>query len=109
MRLALVLLPIVALSTLASAAHAAGADGGAVWAQHCQACHGASGAGDSPAGKAMHVASLKDPKWASADALAKIESAVRNGVGKMPPMASALSADQITAVAQYLQQLAGAK
>jgi len=110
MRLALVMiLMIVAVSSLASRALAADADGAAVWKQHCQGCHGADGAGDTAVGKALHVASLKDPKWASADALAKIESAVRGGVGKMPAMASSLSADEIAAVARHAQELAGAK
>jgi len=93
----------------ASRVVAADVDRKAVYAKHCTNCHGEDGHGQTPAGKALKTVSLVDPQWATPDALPKIESAVRDGVPRMPAMKAKLSADEIAAVARYVQQLAGGK
>ena len=93
----------------ASHAFAADVDGKAVFTKNCTNCHGQDGLGQTPAGKALKTVSLVDPQWASADALPKIEAAIRDGVPRMPAMKAKLTPEEIAAVARYTQQLASGK
>jgi cytochrome c6 len=94
---------------VSSYALSAEVDGKAVFGKNCANCHGQDGLGQTPAGKALRVVSLVDPQWASADALPKIEAAIRDGVPRMPAMKAKLTPEEITAVALYTQKLAGGK
>lgn len=81
-------------------------DGAALYTKHCASCHGADGRGGTPAGKALQVKDLASARWASATAVPEIEKAVRDGVPRMPPLASKLAADEISAVARHTRQMA---
>ncbi len=81
-------------------------DGAALYTKHCASCHGADGRGGTPAGKALQVKDLASARWASATAVPEIEKAVRDGVPRMPPLASKLTADEISAVARHTRQMA---
>jgi len=105
-RIALVLSIVVCVS---SRVFAADVDGKAVYAKNCTNCHGQDGLGQTPAGKALKTVSLVDPQWATAEALPKIEAAIRDGVPRMPAMKAKLTPEEIAAVARYTQQLAGSK
>jgi cytochrome c6 len=100
---------VVSILLFSASAVAADVDGKAVYAKHCANCHGPDGLGQTPAGKALKTVSLVDPQWATPDALAKIETATRDGVPRMPAMKAKLTPEEITAVAHYVQQLAGGK
>jgi len=99
----------MAIVALAFAAPAwADPDGAALYAKHCASCHGADARGATPAGKALQVKDLATARWASPEALAQIEKSIREGVPRMPPLASKLSAEEIAAVARRTQEMAAA-
>ena len=97
---------LVIVLVAAAGAQAADVDGKAVYDKQCVKCHGPDGKGDTPAGKALKVVPLTDAKWAAADALPKIEAAVRDGIPRMPAMKDKMTAEEITAAAHYVQTLA---
>jgi len=108
-RAALVLALVLSLAALSAAVAACGGEssssdsatpsGGAVatvkgaemYATFCAGCHGADGTG-GPGGPAV---------TGQSDA-AQVESVVSNGAGSMPGFIDQMSADQITAVSEYL-------
>lgn len=49
-------------------------DGKALYEKDCSPCHGMDGSGDTPAGKALGSADLRDPKYAEIDAAAVIHA-----------------------------------
>ena len=101
--------PALCTSVLLAAAATAEADGKGVYAKSCAVCHGAEGHGDTPTGKALKTMDLGTKRWASLEAVPEIAKAVREGVPRMPAMASKLAPEEIESVARYTQQMAAAR
>lgn len=82
------------------------ADGAAIYKAQCAKCHGDTGHADTTIGKAMKVPAIVGDaniqKMSASDVAARI-----TGNAKHPPTVKSLSADDINAVAAYVQQLAG--
>ncbi|HKB78494.1 MAG TPA: cytochrome c [Thermoanaerobaculia bacterium] len=81
------------------------ADGAAVYKSKCQACHGPDGSGNTPVGKALHVASLASndvQKLSDAD----LEKVIKNGKGKMPAFSGKISDEEIQAVVGFIRGFA---
>ena len=78
-------------------------DGGATYKAKCAMCHGATGTPSPAMAKAMGIKPVSDPSIASLT-VAQIVSTVKNGKGKMKPVAG-LTDPQIQAVAAYFKTL----
>ncbi len=75
-----------------------------VYKAKCAACHGAAGDANTPAGKALKVASFTSEaalKETDADLLA----VAKNGKGKMPAWQGKLSDDQLKELVSYIRTL----
>lgn len=74
----------------ASAAQAPRGDAGAVslvaltWERQCASCHGPLGRGDGPQAPMYKPRDLTDEAWQAATTDAAIETAIREGKGRMP-------------------------
>ena len=77
------------------------ADGAEVYKAKCAGCHGADGTKAMPA---MGVKPINTPDVKGKGA-ATLSAEVGNGVGKMPAFAAKLSADEISAVVDYVLAL----
>jgi mono/diheme cytochrome c family protein len=93
---------------LAAAVSLAGAmcfaqDGAATYKSKCAMCHGPTGAPSAGMAKAMGIKPVSDPSMQALTA-AQISATVKNGKGKMKPVAGLTDA-QVTAVAQYFKSL----
>jgi len=93
---------------LAAAVSLAGAmcfaqDGVATYKAKCAMCHGPTGTPSAGMAKAMGIKPVSDPSM-QALTVAQIEATVKNGHGKMKPIAG-LTDPQVTAVAQYFKTL----
>ncbi len=93
---------------LAAAVTLAGAmcfaqDGAATYKTKCAMCHGATGTPSPGMAKAMGIKPADDPSI-KALTLTQIEATVKNGKGKMKPIAG-LSGPQVSAVAAYFKSL----
>jgi cytochrome c6 len=91
---------------LAAAVSLAGAmcfaqDGAATYKAKCAMCHGPTGT--PSAGMAMGIKPVSDPSM-KALTVAQIEATVKNGKGKMKPVAG-LTDPQVSAVAAYFKSL----
>lgn len=80
-------------------------EGDAIFQAECAKCHGADGSGDTPAGKAMKVTSLRDARFAPPDAVAMIVEYLETNA-RHAAVRGKLSADQLEAVARAVQSLA---
>jgi mono/diheme cytochrome c family protein len=76
--------------------------GKALYETNCAMCHGATGKGKGPAAAALssEPADLTSPKFWGNNGQKKIETAVSDGYGAMPPLD--LKADEIKAVTDYM-------
>lgn len=95
---------VVLAATLALASSVGFAQsGGATYKTKCQMCHGATGTPSPGMAKAMGVKPVSDPaiKKLSVD---EIAAAVKNGKGKMKPVAGLTDA-QVKDVAAYYKDL----
>jgi mono/diheme cytochrome c family protein len=98
---------IATASTLlgfAATAAAAEPDGKALYGKHCSSCHGMDGAADTPAGKALKAAVLKDPKFAEIDA-AKVMAGLRE-LPKHKAVSGAVSDAEVAAITAHIHELA---
>jgi cytochrome c6 len=77
--------------------------GEATYKAKCQSCHGASGTPNPGIAKLMGVKPVSDPAM-KALTLDQIEAAVKNGKGKMKPVAG-LSEAQVKDVSAYFKTL----
>ncbi|MGB0063315.1 MAG: c-type cytochrome [Terracidiphilus sp.] len=78
-------------------------DGAATYKAKCAMCHGPTGTPSAGMAKAMGIKPASDPSL-KALTLAQIEATVKNGKGKMKPIAG-LSDAQVSAVAAYFKTL----
>jgi cytochrome c6 len=78
-------------------------DGGAIYKSKCAACHGATGTPSAGMAKMLGIKPVSDPSIKSLTE-AEVEAAVKNGKGKMKPVAG-LSDAQVKAVAEYFKTL----
>ncbi|HVN93910.1 MAG TPA: cytochrome c [Terracidiphilus sp.] len=78
-------------------------DGGAIYKSKCAMCHGPTGTPSAGMAKAMGIKPVSDPSI-QALTVAQIVSTVKNGKGKMKPVAG-LSDAQVSAVAAYFKTL----
>jgi len=78
-------------------------DGAAIYKSKCAACHGPSGTPSAGMAKAMGIKPTSDPAIAglSAD---QVAAAVKNGKGKMKPVAGLSDAD-VKSVSAYFKTL----
>ncbi len=93
---------------LAAAVALAGAmcfaqDGAATYKAKCAMCHGPAGIPNPNMAKAMGIKPVSDPAI-KALTLAQIEATVKNGKGKMKPVAGLTDA-QVKAAAEYFKSL----
>lgn len=95
------------IGTRTAAAQAA--DGQAVYRQHCKTCHGATGTPTARmVGLYPKLKTLADSALMAGLPVDSIVNLVRKGRGDMKPLADKLTADQMTAVANYVKTLPGA-
>ena len=78
-------------------------DGAAIYKSKCAMCHGPTGTPSAGMAKAMGIKPTSDPSMKVLTA-AQIESTVKNGHGKMHPVAG-LTDPQVQAVAAYFKTL----
>ena len=78
-------------------------DGAATYKAKCAMCHGPSGTPSEGMAKAMGIKPVSDPSM-KALTVAQVEAAVKNGKGKMKPVAGLTDA-QVSAVAAYFKTL----
>ncbi len=78
-------------------------DGAALYKSKCAMCHGPTGTPSAGMAKAMGIKPVSDPSMQSLT-VAQIASAVKNGKGKMHPVAG-LTDPQVQAVASYFKSL----
>ena len=89
--------------SLASAVCFAQSGGEATYKAKCQSCHGASGTPSPGMAKAMSIKPVSDPDMAKLSVV-QISAAVKDGKGKMKPVAGLTDA-QIKDVATYYKGL----
>ena|ERR1035441_7630235 len=89
--------------SLASAVCFAQSGGEATYKAKCQSCHGASGTPSPGMAKAMSIKPVSDPDIAKLSVV-QISAAVKDGKGKMKPVAGLTDA-QIKDVATYYKGL----
>jgi mono/diheme cytochrome c family protein len=99
LRSQLVLAAAVALAATMSFAQ----DGAATYKAKCAMCHGATGTPSAGMAKAMGIKPASDPSI-TALTVVQIEAVVKNGKGKMKPVAG-LTDTQVAAVAAYFKTL----
>jgi mono/diheme cytochrome c family protein len=93
-----------ALGFVATLATAAEPDGAALYAKNCSSCHGMSGGADTPAGKALKAAVLKDPKFASIE-VAQVIKDLRE-LPKHKAVSGAVTDAEIAAITTHIHALA---
>lgn len=109
-RVSMVALVVAAgVAGTATAAAAQEPDGSALFTKHCRACHGPAGV---PASGMMKMfpglSSLADSAFLAARSADSIISVLNNGAGGMRPFKGKLTAEEMTAVAQFVKGLATA-
>lgn len=94
---------LLALTTLMSCAPAIAQSGDALYKSKCQSCHGASGTPNPGMAKLMGIKPISDPdiQKLTSDQMA---GAVKNGKGKMKPIAG-LTDVQLKDVVAYYRSL----
>jgi mono/diheme cytochrome c family protein len=78
-------------------------DGAATYKAKCAMCHGPTGTPSAGMAKSMGIKPVSDPSMKSVT-VDQITAAVKNGKGKMKPVAGLTDA-QIKAVAEYFKTL----
>jgi mono/diheme cytochrome c family protein len=78
-------------------------DGAALYKSKCAMCHGAQGTPNPGIAKAMGVKPTSDPSI-QALTVAQVTAAIKNGKGKMKPVAG-LSDEQVKSVAAFFKTL----
>jgi len=78
-------------------------DGGAIYKAKCAMCHGPTGTPSAGMVKMLGIKPVSDPSIRSLSE-AQVEAQVKNGKGKMKPIAG-LSDAQVKAVAEYFKTL----
>ncbi len=82
----------------------------AVYRQHCKTCHGATG---TPTQRMLglypKLKTLVDSTFMAGLSVDSIVHLIRTGRGDMKPLGDKLTADQMTAVAQYVKGLPAAR
>ena len=78
-------------------------DGAATYKAKCAMCHGPTGTPSAGMASAMGIKPVSDPS-VKALTVAQIEATVKNGKGKMKPIAG-LTDPQVKAVAEYFKSL----
>jgi len=78
-------------------------DGAALYKSKCAMCHGPTGTPSAGMAKMMGIKPVSDPSI-QALTVSQIESTVKNGKGKMKPVAG-LTDPQVQAVAAYFKSL----
>jgi mono/diheme cytochrome c family protein len=91
---------LLTLATLLSGVAATAQSGDALYKSKCQSCHGATGTPNPSLAKLMNIKPVSDPdiQKLTADQMA---AAVKNGKGKMKPVAGLTDAQIKDAVAYY--------
>lgn len=96
----------LSLTICARPAAAQAADGAAVYKQYCRTCHGATG---TPAQRMVglypKLKTLSDSTLMAGLTADAIVNVIKKGQGDMKPLGDKLTADQMTAVAQYVKTL----
>jgi mono/diheme cytochrome c family protein len=82
-------------------------DGTELYARHCATCHGDDGRANTVVGHTMRVPAFEDPKWSAKDSDALVIAAVRQSP-KHEAIASAVSDEDLRAIAAHLRELLGA-
>jgi mono/diheme cytochrome c family protein len=99
----------LSLTIGARVAAAQAPDGQAVYRQHCKTCHGGTGTPTARmVGLYPKLKTLSDSALMAGLSIDSIVNLVRKGRGDMKPLADKVTADQMTAVAQYVKTLPGA-
>jgi mono/diheme cytochrome c family protein len=78
-------------------------DGAAIYKSKCAMCHGPSGTPSAGMAKAMGIKPVSDPSIAALTA-DQVAAAVKNGKGKMKPVAGLSDAD-VKSVSAYFKTL----
>jgi cytochrome c6 len=78
-------------------------DGAAIYKTKCAMCHGPTGTPSAGMAKMLGIKPVSDPSMKSIS-VAQVETQVKNGKGKMKPIAG-LSDAQVQAVAEYFKTL----
>jgi cytochrome c6 len=93
---------LAALALALPTAAAEGPDGKALYASKCAMCHGADGVAKK---MAEGSANLNDPEWQKKTPVEAISKVTHDGKGKMPKFEGKLTAEQITAISEYVKTL----
>ncbi len=94
---------VLATATLLASSMCFAEDGAAIYKAKCAMCHGPTGTPSPGMAKMMGIKPVSDPSM-SGLTVAEISSAVKNGKGKMKPIAG-LTDPQVAAVAAYFKTL----
>ena len=96
---------ISAIALAASVANAWAADGKACFEGNCIPCHGADGKGYTPMGRKIHAKNLTESKMSEAEIVSRILEGTKDEKGqpRMPSFREKLSADEVSALAAYVQ------
>jgi mono/diheme cytochrome c family protein len=78
-------------------------DGGAIYKAKCAMCHGATGTPSAGMAKSMGIKAASDPAMAALS-VDQISAVVKNGKGKMHPVAG-LSDPDVKSVATFFKSL----
>jgi cytochrome c6 len=94
---------VLAAAVLLAGAMSFAQDGAATYKSKCAMCHGPAGTPSAGMAKAMGILPVSDPAMKSLS-VDQITAAVKNGKGKMKPVAG-LSDGDVKAVAAYFKSL----
>lgn len=98
-------LMLLALSVMVRAEPAAKTNGEAIYKAKCASCHGIDAKGATKVGQMMQTPDLTKTPWKHGSTQAEVEKITREGFKKMPKFEGKLSAEEITAVSEYLRTL----
>jgi mono/diheme cytochrome c family protein len=94
---------VVAAAVVMAGAMCFAQDGAATYKAKCAMCHGATGTPSAGMAKSMGIKPVSDPSI-QALTVAQIEAVVKNGKGKMKPVAG-LTDPQVKSVSEYFKTL----
>jgi len=94
---------VLAATVLLAGSMSFAQDGAATYKAKCAMCHGPTGTPSAGMAKAMGIKPVSDPSI-QALTVAQISATVKNGKGKMKPVAG-LTDPQVKAVAEYFKSL----
>ena len=94
---------VLAAAVVLASAMSFADDGAATYKAKCAMCHGPTGTPSAGMAKAMGIKPVSDPAIQALTA-AQVEATVKNGKGKMKPVAG-LSDGDVKAVATYFKSL----